>query len=165
MAFDNKKANAGLRKDLDKAHKRKVVDQFVQFHKTVAIRAYREVTATANVAGGFGSPLWSGRFRASNNISIGSPDYDAKPPKAGAGAWTPAPISSPYPSRTPAEASLALNALKPFDRVFIANGVPYSRRIELDGWSAQTPNGVYNVTAENMRVRFGNVKPIRLNVF
>lgn len=146
---------AKFSQQLDAAYQEKVIAQCIEFHKKVALAAWRDITATASFAGGkHGSPFWSGRFRASNQISIGQPDFTVKEPKKG--TW-PHPVANPHESRTPAEGAAALQGLKPFDKVFISNGLPYSRRIEYQGWSAQVPNGVYRVTAERMRQRFENV--------
>jgi hypothetical protein len=143
-------------RDLDKAFQEKVIAQCLEFHKKVALAAWRDITATARFAGGaHGSPFWSGRFRASNQISIGKPDFTTLPPMEGE-RW-PNPVESPYKSRSVSEGAAALQGLKPFDKVFISNGLPYSRRIEYQGWSAQVPNGVYRVTAERMRQKFENV--------
>lgn len=148
---------ANFSKQLKVAYNEKVVGAALEFQKKVAIAAWRDITATASFAGGaHGSPFWSGRFRASNQIAIGSPDFTVLPPNPSAGKH-PAPVPSPYKSRAVSEAVTALQGLKPFDTVFISNGLPYSRRIEFDGWSAQVPNGVYNVTAKRMAARFNNV--------
>lgn len=144
-------------KQLKIAYEEKVVGAALEFHKKVVITAWRDITATASFAGGsHGSPFWSGRFRASNQIAIGKPDFTVLPPNPSAGRH-PAPVPNPYKSRPVTDAVTAMVGLKPFDTVFISNGLPYARRIELDGWSAQVPNGVYRVTAARMAKRFQNV--------
>lgn len=142
---------------LKKAYAEKVIGQAVELHKAVALTAFRDISATANaVAGAYGSPLWSGRFRASNNIAIGSPDLSILPPHPTAKNH-PSPVASPYPSNTNSEASIMLGGLKPFDKVYISNNLPYARRIEVAGWSAQVPNGVYGVALQRVKNKYGRV--------
>jgi hypothetical protein len=145
-------------RDLQKAIDIKIIGQAKEFAKSVAISAFRDISATANEAGGvFGSPLWSGRFRASNNISVGSPDFSVLPPNPSAKNH-PTPVASPYKSNINADATPALQSFKLGDTIYIANGLPYARRIEFDGWSAQVPNGVFKVAKERVRAKYKDVK-------
>lgn len=146
-----------FKKQLTVAHQTKVVAAAIEFHRTISLVAFRDISATAMEAGGgFGSPFWSGRFRASNNISINNPDFSILPPNPSAGNY-PMPVSSPYKSKTLSDAQIVLKGLKIYDKVYISNGLPYAKRIEAGGWSAQVPNGVYNVVAERIRNRFSSV--------
>ncbi|OYD80941.1 hypothetical protein [Azospirillum brasilense] len=46
------------------------------------------------------------------------------------------------------------------DVVTFVNLLPYSRRLE-QGWSDQAPDGIYEVTSEIVRARFGNIVNVR----
>ena len=144
--------------DLEKAIVIKIIGQTEEYAKAVALNLYRDISATANEAGGlFGSPLWSGRFRASNNISVGSPDFSFLPPNPAAGRY-PNAVNPQYPSNKISDAAAKIRSLKIGQVVFIANGLPYAKRIELDGWSAQVPNGVYRVAKERAIQKFDGIK-------
>lgn len=141
---------------LDKQFDEKVVQRFVQKHRTIALQAFKDIAIDSRtVAFAHGSPVWTGRFKGSNTMSIGAPDFSqALPPHPEAEAWPNEP-DVPYPSPSLAEAAGRLTALKPFEKVFIANALPYARRIE-SGHSAKAPEGVYNVTSERIHMRFSN---------
>jgi hypothetical protein len=81
----------------------------------------------------------SGRARGNWNLSIGAPDgsydWERKDPSGTA--------------QTMLHQRQAL-AIKPGDRVFICNGLPYIRRLEY-GYSRQAPAGMVRVTAEELK--------------
>lgn len=127
-----------------------VVAEFVQFHRDVAIFAYREIIRL--------SPVWTGRFRASHTISINDPDETVHPglPKDELPRWPEKPkreISAP----SLGQAQVRLAPLKPFQTVWINNSLPYAGTLE-NGNSTQAPTGVYNVALTSAEVKFANVK-------
>lgn len=137
-------------KDIDKAFAEKVVRQFVEFHKAVALDAFKKVSAdTRQVGLAFGSPVWSGQFRHGHNLSLDAPDFTPPTPNpevAEGLRWPDEPdnVLSPRPM---SEAAMKLRILRPFSQVFITNAAPYARRLEGGYSKLKAPEGVYKVTA------------------
>lgn len=76
------------------------------------------------------SPVDTGRFRANNQVSIGSPDYsvtDAADKSGGA---------------TLQQGSAVIAQGKPYSVIYIQNNLPYAEALE-NGHSKQAPTGVY----------------------
>lgn len=48
------------------------------------------------------------------------------------------------------------------DVVTMVNLLPYARKLE-QGWSDQAPDGIYEVTSEIVRARFGNIVTVRFS--
>ena len=103
----------------------------------------------------------SGRARGNWNLSIGAADgtydWERKDPSGTA--------------QTMLHQQQAL-AIKVGDRVFIANGLPYIRRLEY-GWSAQAPEGMVRLTFEELKplceelaleVRTGGAAPATISL-
>lgn len=79
------------------------------------------------------SPVDTGRFRANNQVSIGSPEYnvtDATDKSGGA---------------TLQQGSAVIAQGKPFSVIYIQNNLPYAEALE-DGHSQQAPAGIYAVS-------------------
>ena len=79
------------------------------------------------------SPVDTGRFRANNQVSIGSPEYsvtDATDKSGGA---------------TLQQGSAVIAQGKPFSVIYIQNNLPYAEALE-DGHSQQAPSGIYAVS-------------------
>lgn len=147
-------------KDLERQFEERLVQRFVQKHRAITIDALKDIS-TDSMRVGFsnGSPVWTGRFKGSNNVSIGAPDTSTLPPHpetAEGLRWPDAP-DSPYKSPSLAEASIKLTGLKPFEKTYITNALPYARRIE-EGYSPKAPEGVYEVTAERMVAKYAGTK-------
>ena len=141
---------------LDKAFQEKVVQRFVQKHRTIALQAMKEVTTDSRTVGfAHGSPVWTGRFKGSHKINVNVPDTGVLPPhpETFEGLRWPDDPAAPYPSPALSEASIKLTALKPFEKVVISNHLPYARRIET-GYSPKTPEGVYGITAERLYKKY-----------
>lgn len=147
--------------------KETAVRRLVEAHKAVSIAAYQMVAAdTRATALRYGSPVWSGRYRASHTIAVGAPDTRVKPPHpdtAGPGAtrW-PDDVSGPYGAPPVSYAAQVVGSLKPFQVVYIANALPYARRIEAGHSRLKAPEGVYEVTAQALRLRFANLNGVTL---
>lgn len=139
--------------DIDKAFDEKVVQNFVEFHRAVALDAFRKVAADTRSTGfAFGSPVWSGSFRSGHNISLDTPDFTPPQKNPSADRWPDEPdqvLQAPPVS----QAAQVLLALKPFRQIFIANAAPYARRLE-GGYSLKAPEGVYKVTAMSVIEKF-----------
>lgn len=121
-----------------------VVDQLVELHRTITLKAYRYITADSRtVSLQYGSPVWTGRFRGSFNVSIGAPNFSTLPPhpQVGEGLKWPDEPSTPYRAQGVNRAAAQLLGLQPFSTTYIANGVPYARRLE-NGYSLKAPSGV-----------------------
>lgn len=151
------------------ASKERVVRAVVETHKAIAIKAYAMISADSRETGlRYGSPVWSGRFRASHTIAIGAPDTATKPPNpdtvgAGATRWPDEPDGI-YNAPPVSYAAQKLTALKPFQIVYIANALPYARKIELGHSKFKAPEGVYDVTAVAVGAQFRNVTIQRLGL-
>lgn len=152
--------------------KERAVRAVVQAQKMVAIDAYHQICADSmTVNFEFGSPVWSGRFMGSNTIAIGEADTSTLPPHPdtqgpGAERWEAPghPIQGAYHAHAMSEAVIKLAALEPFQKVVIANALPYARRIE-DGYSKlKAPAGVYEVTAASMRTKYGHIRLSDLDI-
>lgn len=86
------------------------------------------------------SPVDSGAFRGNHLVSVNvvDPSYDTtRVDKAGEVALA-------------AGASKINSAGSPYQIIRVQNNLPYSERLE-DGYSAQAPNGVYQVTFDSLR--------------
>ena len=154
---------AAFNKQIDNFTAKEMLPAFVEVHKAVALKFFKSVSSGANQSGfKFGSPQWSGRYRASHTIRIGSIDTSVKPKHpatTGKGrTYWPDDIDSPYKPTPLSFAARALLGLKPFQTIFIANSVPYVRRIEFDGHSLQAPNGVYQVALAQLKSELRNFK-------
>jgi len=122
---------------------RLTVARFVQFHKAVSLDAYRSIIE--------GSPVCTGRYRASHTIAQDVPDDTVAPPsdsKKCDGS-----IRAP----SLAQAQLNLIGLRPFSVVWIGNALPYASALEY-GHSDQAPNGVYEVTLASIESKYDNVE-------
>lgn len=139
---------------IDEHYAREVIPKFIEFHKTVALKAYQLVIRDSRDVGlQYGSPVWTGRFRASNRISIGQADKSVKPehPDAAFLSWPDEPDTPIKPDGI-AYARNRLSGLKAFDVIYISNSLPYARQIEAGGYSLKAPAGVYQVAANQLRV-------------
>lgn len=136
-------------KDLDKAVQKKAVNNFLLFRESIVLTAYKMIVQK--------SPVWSGRFRASNVIGIREPDLIVSPanPAAALVQWPTKPATI-LPARPISNISLKLKTAGIFDTIFLSNNLPYARRIEFDGHSMQAPDGVYRVVAAAVVARFKN---------
>lgn len=132
--------------DIDKAFEEKVVQNFVEFHKAVALDAFRKVIVDSRSVGfANGSPVWSGSFRSGHNLSVDAPEFTPPTPVAEGERWPDEPDQI-IPAPPVSEAAMKLMALRPFRQVFIANAAPYARRLE-GGYSLKAPEGIYKVAA------------------
>lgn len=144
-------------KDIDQQFQEKVVQRLVQKHRTIALQAFREVITDSRTVGfAHGSPVWTNRFGASHRIAVGAVDGSSLPPHPEKPRWPDEP-DSPYKSPALAEASIKLTALRPFEKIFISNSLPYARRLE-QGYSKKAPEGIYNITADRMIARYAYTK-------
>ena len=140
-----------FRKDIEKAYDQKVIQRFVEFQKRITLEAAQEAQRL--------SPVWSGEFRHGHNVSVGTPDYTL-PPENGDARATRWPDTPDYilPAQPMASYSGQLAGLRPFEKTYVANGVPYSRKIEFGGHSMQAPEGVYRPTAMKIRSKYAGRK-------
>lgn len=83
-----------------------------------------------------------GTFKANWNVSIGAPDLSTRDVQDPTGAGT-------YQTGLAKIESMQLG-----DVVFITNSLPYSRRLEYDGWSLQAPLGMVRVTIAGLPAEF-----------
>lgn len=142
-------------KQLDAAYAKKILPQFLEFHKTVVIKAYQlTIRDSREVGFQHGSPVWSGRFKASHNVSIGVVDGDVAAPNPAVEfiRWPEEP-DRVLSAKGVAYVRGVLEKLRPFDIVYISNSLPYARRIEAGDFSMKAPNGVYNVTAATLKAQ------------
>lgn len=154
-----------------RAAEREVVREATETIRAVSIEAFSDIRErAADVGGAHGSPVASGRYAASVNISINTID-DSTAPEDRKYEYPPATVHKynadnlPARTRRNSAASRASNLLRGFklgDRIFISNSVPYAERIEREGWSWQTPSGVFETTVRQVVKKFSGV---RLRVF
>jgi hypothetical protein len=81
------------------------------------------------------SPVDTGRFRANWNIGIGSVDSNTSDATdiSGSGAIS--------------KAVAELNSFKVNGQIiYITNSLPYAYRLEYEGWSSQSPQGMVRIT-------------------
>lgn len=100
-----------------------------------------------------GSPVWTGRFLASNVVSVNQVDLRVAPETDEGVVWPDEPDSKVRWLQTEADVARVLLGLEPFGVAYISNALPYARRIE-DGWSQKAPEGVYSVTLDAVLPRF-----------
>ncbi len=142
-------------KDIDRAFEKKVVRRFVEFHKAVTQEAYRAVTVDSRSVGlVHGSPVLTGRFAGSWTVSIGGIDRSVQPPATDLTGGEERVIRN----RPASYVSSKLSGLKPFDRVIIGNSLPYARRIELGHSKLKAPEGVIEVTAAFIQIKFSGAR-------
>lgn len=79
------------------------------------------------------SPVDTGRFRANNHVSIGSPEYGTTDATDKAG------------SATLQQGSAVIAKGKPYSVIYIQNNLPYAESLE-NGHSQQAPAGIYAVS-------------------
>ncbi|UNM17273.1 HK97 gp10 family phage protein [Pseudomonas sp. ArH3a] len=90
--------------------------------RTIAIQCLNEVVMR--------SPVDTGRFRANNQLSIGSPIYTSREEFDKNGG------------ATILEGVAKLSGLEPYTVVFIQNSLPYAEKLE-NGHSKQAPAGMF----------------------
>ena len=138
--------------------KERAVRGLVEAQKAIATKAYSMIAADSrSVSLKYGSPVWSGRYRASHTIAIGTPDTSVKEAPQVDVRWPDEPstvLNAPPVSR----AAQVLSGLKPFSVVFIANALPYARRIENGYSKLKAPAGVYEATAQAVRSLYGRLR-------
>ena len=161
---------------------RAVVAEATETIRTVALDLFHSLQTRRKDAGGaWGSPVASGRLVSSYRISINSIDASSEPadpnyryPPAGyvADHWVngvrgfkltghmydednlpPRTIRNGPISRV----SARLRTFKLGDRIYIANSVPYIRRIEIGSHSWQTPDGVFAPTVREVVRKYANI--------
>ncbi|MCK8144540.1 HK97 gp10 family phage protein [Citrobacter sedlakii] len=79
------------------------------------------------------SPVDTGRFRANNQVSIGSPEYSTTN------------ATDKYGSATLQQGSAVIAQGKPYSVIYIQNNLPYAEPLE-NGHSQQAPAGIYAVS-------------------
>lgn len=79
------------------------------------------------------SPVDKGRFRANNQVSIGSPEYSATD------------ATDKNGSATLQQGSAVIAQGKPYSVIYIQNNLPYAEPLE-NGHSQQAPAGIYAVS-------------------
>jgi hypothetical protein len=152
---------AAFEASLEKAFEEKVVQRFVQKHKAITMRALQEAGADSReVSFEHGSPVWTGRFRASHQLGVGEPATPApapQHPEVGEGLRWPTEPDSPYRANSLAGYAAALLQLKPFDKTFVSNALPYAQKLE-KGYSPKAPEGIYGIIASRLFRRYANTK-------
>lgn len=79
------------------------------------------------------SPVDTGRFRANNQVSIGSPEYSTTD------------TTDKNGSVTLQQGSAVIAQGKPYSVIYIQNNLPYAEPLE-NGHSQQAPAGIYAVS-------------------
>ena len=134
------------------ASKRRLVGELVAFQKRVVQTIYANLVTDSRKARpplAYGSPVWTGRYRGSFRVSIGSIDRTYLPPYPNPPRWPTEP-ANPYRNVPASQISLQLAGLRPFQTVYISNAVPYVRRIERGYSRTKAPSGVFQRTIDNI---------------
>lgn len=136
-------------RDLDKAIQVKWKNPIRRFFREVALTLWGYIIVNSETAAGqrVGSPVLTGRFYASHNISLNVIETKERGPN-------PSGASSPYPQLGFSDAKRVLAKWKPGDTVYISNSVPYGRKLESQHWSKKTPYGIYMVAVNAVRAKF-----------
>lgn len=129
--------------EIDQEAKR-VVSRFLQLHKAVALTAYRTIIE--------GSPVCTGRYRASHTIAVNEIDETVAEP-----ATDPTECNGSIRAPSLGEAQLKLLGLQPFQVIWIGNALPYASALE-NGHSQQAANGIYGVALAQVEAQFQNVE-------
>lgn len=90
------------------------------------------------------TPIDSGRFLANWNITAAAPDYTYRSNRVDVGR-----------ALIELEKVFALPIGK---GLFIANGLPYGRKLEYEGWSKQAPRGMIRITLAESKMHIANAK-------
>lgn len=152
---DNERNAAEFGRQIDVAYAKKIIPMFLEYHKSVVLKAYQLIVRDSReVSLAHGSPVWSGRFKASHNVAIGVVDGDVAAPNPSAQfvRWPDEPENI-LSAKGISYVSSVLVKLRPFDIVYISNSLPYARRIEAGGFSLKAPNGVYQVAATTLKAQ------------
>lgn len=146
--------------EIDAAIQKEWVGKFVQFHRTVAIEAYKAIqTDSRSVGIKYGSPVMTGRYSGSHTIAINSTDTSVLPSPGKHNLNSSSPPSARIVNAKPlSQVSAILQKLKAFDFVTIANSLFYAQTLELGGSKLKAPNGVYEVTVKFIEEKFANAK-------
>lgn len=91
------------------------------------------------------SPVDTGRFKANWNVSFSLPDLSTSESTDKSGG------------ATIAKAQSELQNVKAGTKVYITNSLPYSYRLEYQGWSQQAPMGMVRVTLAEFDSTFKRV--------
>lgn len=130
---------ASVRDQMAAAYRAKVQEKVASAVRLLALEAFRRVVAR--------SPVDEGRFRG--NWQLGVTDR----PSGTASTLDDAPAGSP-PSSAAMNAAVAetskLNA--GLGKVYVVNNLPYARRLEEGHSQTQAPDGMVEVTAQELRV-------------
>lgn len=121
---------------------------FTDWHRNMSLAVFETVIER--------SPIWTGRFRASNRIAVGSADESVHPGLPNPPEWPQQPgnvIARPRPSA--ARARLA--QLKPFQMIVVSNNLSYAQELE-NGSSRQAPSGVYEIAVQIVDRKFQNAQ-------
>lgn len=133
------------------------VDRYVNprietFVKNMVVGIYDIVTRDVKVYGTGGSPVWTGAFVSSHNVSINAIDYsfNIRPDADEIGTLEAKPLSY---------AKQKIAAFKLGDIAYISNSVAskygrYAGLIEHEGLARTAPDGVYRIAVEAIKVRF-----------
>lgn len=121
---------------LDRAYERKVDQRVSEATRWIALEALRRVIQK--------SPVAEGRFRGNWQAALSvRPDGVLD-------------VVDPDGAATLAEGSRNISQLKPYEVVFLANNVPYARKLE-DGYSQQAPAGVVGITVAELAAFFNSI--------
>lgn len=138
-------------KQLDEEHQEKAVRRVVEFCKAVVLTTYSMIQTDSRTVGiAYGSPVLTGRYRASHTVAINRIDKTTVAPSETGD-------EDSIPAKPIAMVSAIMNALKLGDKVYIANTLPYARRLEFGHSRLKAPEGIYQVTADRVKAKFANV--------
>jgi hypothetical protein len=130
---------AQFEKQLDDVVKEKVEKRVVDISRFIISVTYNNVIQNASEVSGYGSPVLRGNFRRNHKIAINYVDQSFS---YNLSATEERPLGPLKANKEVAK----LASLQIGDTVFISNSLPYARRLESEGWSTKTPQGIYKVS-------------------
>lgn len=119
------------------------ISNWIEFARISGDQVLRKVALDAYAGILLRSPVRTGRFRASNRISINALDATFEPDRKNLS--TAAGASRPATATDLAKAEKVLKRAQFGDSIIISNSLPYAQFLE-DGGSGQAPEGIYGAT-------------------
>lgn len=111
------------------------VSRFVAKAKLAPSVVVRKLTTDILTSVVLKTPVDAGRARANWNVSLNRVDTSVSVTTTDVGG-----------QKTIHFGNAAISKWEPGDTIYIANSLPYIRRLEYDGWSKQAPAGMVRIT-------------------
>lgn len=121
---------AAFRQIVDK----QIPERVSRFHRMVTLLLHSKIVEK--------TPVDTGRARVSWIATVARASESFSPPIKGS-------QSAQAAARSLAQAAAAMDGLPPYSQTFIANNLPYIRRLE-EGYSSQAPSGMVGLSIQEI---------------